>query len=221
MVIFYPLLFFRLSNYTFKMEISLSNSGLPYKYGKITLRMMRRDDVDEMAAWPYHLDPFYSKGIRLPGSKLGRDKWWRDHQREPFSILLGAQNSKGRLVGRVSVTVVDEKNKEGVMGIRIRPELENLGYGADLLKSFLAYWFIFKDMKILCFDANVLNKRAAACYKKARIPIVGYHYDYHPTFLHEKQMHKSGFLKYIDYRITKEQYLEIKKSDDSAAKHPV
>ena len=119
------------------MEIEVIEHGLPISHGKIILQPMSRHDVDEMALWPYHLDPFYSKGARLPTSASARERWWNDHVNGPDSMLLAATNKKGVLVGRVSATTVDKKRKEGVMGIRIRPDQENQGLGTDLLIAFL------------------------------------------------------------------------------------
>jgi RimJ/RimL family protein N-acetyltransferase len=191
------------------MEIPREQITLPFTYGKIFLRKMERADVDGMARWPFHMDPFYSRGANLPGSSSGRDRWWRDNYREPYSTILAGQDARGNLVGRVSVTLVDEPAKEGVMGIRIRADLEGQGLGADLLCAFLKYWFELRQMETLCFDAITLNEKAVACYRNVGVPIVGYHYEYHPNFLPERRMHKSGFLKYFDFRVSRKQYLEL------------
>ena len=190
------------------MEIQSSQAGLPIREGRILLRPMFRQDVDTMAGWPYHLDPFYSRGAKLPAGISGRDRWWRANNREPFSILLAAEDKNGRLIGRVSITRVDESAKEGVMGIRIHPEYENLGFGTDLLRAFMQYWFVHRDMDVLTFDANYLNKRAASCYQKVGVPTVGYHYEYQPHLVGQKGIHPSGFVKFYDYRISKAQYFE-------------
>lgn len=182
---------------------------------------MRREDVDEMAKWPYHLDPFFSRGVRLPATTSGRNRWWNEQNREPFATLLAADDQAGRLIGRVSVTVVDEKAREGVMGVRIRPELENKGYGTDLLTAFLEYWFFQRDMEIITFDANILNQRAIACYRKVGVPEVGYHYEYQPHYFGEEGMHGSGFLKFLDFRLTRDQYLNLLKQRKTGERLPV
>lgn len=203
------------------MEIEAFEQDLPISHGTVILRPMLRRDVDEMALWSYHLDPFYSKGARLPASSGARDRWWNDHVKSRHSTLLGATDEKGMLIGRVSVTLVDGTRKEGVMGIRIRPDLENQGFGTDLMNAFLEYWFLYREMEILSFDANSLNERAIACYKKVGIRIVGYHFEYHPHYIGEKDMPPTGFLKHFDYRISRDQFLEQRKKPTPDQSHPV
>ena len=205
------------------MEVKKSevNEALPIRRGKILLRAMHRRDVDIMAHWPYHLDPFFARGTRLPATSSGRDHWWQANNHEPYSTLLAAQDADGNLIGRVSITRVDPEIREGVMGIRIHPELENQGYGTDLLNAFLDYWFDRQDMLLLSFDAHMLNERAISLYKKVGIPIVGYYYEYQPHFVGEDRAHPSGFAKFIDFRIDRALYLELKSQQDDSGRHPV
>ena len=184
------------------------SAGLPLQSERVALRLMRRDDVDAMGHWPFYLDPFFSRASRMPTTKMGKDNWWRNNFNPPYWVMLAAENRRtGQLIGRVTITLVDKPGGEGVMGVRIKPNLESKGYGTEMIRLFLEYWFIHREMEILTFDANALNRQALRCYEKVGIDPVGYHYEYLPQYTSEAEAHPSGFFKFIDFRLTRDQYL--------------
>lgn len=135
--------------------------------GQITrVRMFTRHDVDRWAEWTPHADPLYSSYNPQPMSGTMRDSWFDDlvqrQGQQPYAI----ENLERRLVGRLFLRHVRQREGTAVLGIDLDASCLGQGYGTDALRAFLAYFFGPARFNKMYLSVAAFNERARRSYDR-------------------------------------------------------
>ncbi|OJA09327.1 hypothetical protein AZE42_05458 [Rhizopogon vesiculosus] len=72
----------------------------------------------------------------------------------------------GELVGQGSITVLEPKNRDGMLGICLLPQFWNNGYGTEATKFMIDHSFKWFGLNRLSLTVFANNARAIAVYEK-------------------------------------------------------
>lgn len=141
-----------------------------------------------------------------PMSKIEEENWIKSCSDRaskgdayPFVII---EKDTNKVVGTTDIDNIDKIARTGVLGITIKKEFQNKGYGPETLKLLMKWGFETLNLNLIIIDAISNNERAVHVYKDKL------------KFKHEATLrsrkYKNG--KYYDYHIlsmTKEEYEEM------------
>lgn len=169
--------------------------SLEHVYGeRVYLRELVRDDVNEMATWPKFTESCLQWANLDLDYPSDRDSYYErgrsNATRRRFVII----TYDGRLVGTVGLRNLDFRRGEGTLGIIIRADEVNHGYGTDAIESILSYAFEQLGLRRVILDVASNNPRARRCYEKVGFVPIGQHLGPGPT-------------TYIDMAITRTEFL--------------
>lgn len=165
-----------------------------YAWGRVVLRELRREDLEEMERWPKYSEPdlrWANFDLHTPAQK---DLWFRqevgDPSRRRFAILV-----EGRVIGMLGLRHIDYRQRRATLGIRLSAGEVNKGYGTEAIKALLAY--AFGTMKLNRIDLDVLenNIRARRCYEKCGFRVTGSYQDYTASRFIEMAAEARDFLR--------------------------
>ncbi len=132
----------------------------------VSVRPMRRDDVDALAVWGAHTDPLF-RHYNVPLlSPADADALWTflaglPEQRRPFAGLAGS-----RVVASLIVRNMDAVTGEGELGIILDPACIGRGLGRRILAAFVAV-LAGEGFRRLHLEVAGYNGRAIAAYRAA------------------------------------------------------
>jgi len=142
--------------------------SLPLREGKLTIRALRRGDLDILAKWPGY--PFPYESFNLSFGKLGpeeRDRSFQSREDDPNKITLVIDHERQKAVGYLSLKEIDwDKREVGNTGFRIIPSWCDRGLGTQIIRKVVG-WCFSCGIKKLRFDVAASNERAIRCYEKA------------------------------------------------------
>lgn len=86
----------------------------------------------------------------------------------PFRRTLAVDDLSGHHIGNVMYYNIDERRGEAELGITIgEKEFWNLGYGADIIRTFLRYLFFQMNMRRIYLNTLDWNVRAQRSFSNA------------------------------------------------------
>ncbi|WP_169302626.1 GNAT family N-acetyltransferase [Thermobaculum terrenum] len=193
---------------------------------KIYLREFTRADVDEWVNWPPHVDPLFQDYNPPRLSPLERDIWYIEHASRSDMMLFAIADEDGKLIGRLFLRQVDRSKKSAVLGIDLRSDKLDKGYGTDALQTFARYYFEVLGYKVLRLDVAAFNRRAQRVYEKVGFIYTGEHWSSYPppyfseVFSEDKYENIRGYfrrtgsgisVKHYDMELTRDRWSERQK----------
>ncbi len=135
--------------------------------GSITgIRRFSRRDVDQWCRWPKHQDPLFQDYNPPDMDERERDLWYAERLARPDHAMFAIVDEEGELIGRLFLRQVNPDARSAVLGIDLRSDVLNRGYGTDALGAFLEYYFDEMGYDTLYLDVAAYNRRAQRVYEK-------------------------------------------------------
>ena len=139
---------------------------------RTVVRRMAADDVAQFDAWPGYPWPFECFDINAKARAGKESPWWTmgdAPDRCHYSVVLPAT---GEVIGLHAFLGIDyEKRVIGNMGIRIRPDVCDRGYGRETLQPLLEA-VLASGMRSIRLDVAATNAHAIRCYERCGMRIV-------------------------------------------------
>jgi RimJ/RimL family protein N-acetyltransferase len=150
---------------------------------RVTIRQMRREDMDAMAQWRPLDDPLY-QAFDLPQRSLAEHHaWFDDRVNDPTRRLFAVENETGQVIGSLTLRDIDGL-RSARLGITLGADFSSQGYGTETLRIFLEAFFGMMGFGRMDLDVAATNQRALRCYRSLGFRQVGQHYEaaYHPSY---------------------------------------
>ena len=146
--------------------------------GKMTrIRSFTRADVDLWIAWPTHRDPLF-EAYNPPTMSAGmRDAWFDDLVGRQAQLPFAVDDLQGELIGRIFLRHRNRPEGSATLGIDLRPEFLNRGYGTDSLTTFMRYFFGPLGFDRMYLSVAVFNGRALHLYERLGFRKVNEYWD--------------------------------------------
>jgi diamine N-acetyltransferase len=150
---------------------------------RVTIRPMRRTDLDAMAAWRPLADPLYQPFDFPKRSRSEQLSWfdWRSH--DPNRRLYTIEDEQQSVIGSLTLREIDGR-RSARLGITIGADFVSQGYGTEALGLFLDYFFTELGFAQMILDVAATNLRALRCYRTLGFREIGQHYrnTSHPSY---------------------------------------
>ncbi len=144
---------------------------------RIKIRRLELEDIFLMRTWGFHETPLL-EDYNFPQMNDEEIKiWYKMKTQSPFNKYYGIKDNGGKLIGYMGIKNIKIFRRMSTLGIVLDPNQINKGYGTEILKVFLDYYF--NEMKMLKMELEVssFNKRAYNVYKKLGFIEEGYYLD--------------------------------------------
>lgn len=148
---------------------------------KVGIRPFSRGDVDEWCAWPDHPDPLFRDYNTPRMTERERDMWYSSHLMRPGHEMYALVDANGQLIGRLFLRQINTAEKSAVMGVDLRSDRLERGYGKDALAAFCRYFFLEREFEIFKLDVAAYNFRAQHVYEKIGWEYTGHHWNTYPS----------------------------------------
>lgn len=142
---------------------------------KVHIRPMVREDVDRMEDWRPFTDPLNFLWNGSPRNSSENNIWFEAQANDPSRQWYAVEDLAGRLIGRLSLRRINWR-KSAHLGITLGADYVSQGYGADAIRTFLAYYFGELGFETLHLDVAAPNKRAICCYERCGFKHISSHY---------------------------------------------
>jgi RimJ/RimL family protein N-acetyltransferase len=172
---------------------------------KTKLREKKLTDVRADFRW--QSDPELSKLDAAPALNMSFTLYLLDytsmiHEQEFYRFPLAVETREGRHIGNCTLYDIDEKKREGQVGIMIGDkDYWNQGYGADVMTTFTNYIFRHSTLNRLYLKTLDWNARAQKSFAKS-------------GFLQCGWLKKDGF-NFMLMEITREQWEQLREGNPS------
>ena len=132
---------------------------------RVTIRPLRRADLDIMSAWPSFDDPLDRLFDWPKRSLLENDVWFGLLVRDQSRVYYAVENEHDGLIGRISLRGV-RTSQSARLGIGLGAGFVGHGYGTESLRLFLCYYFTSLGLVRMVLDVAAVNRRAVRSYKR-------------------------------------------------------
>lgn len=142
---------------------------------RVVLQHMVRSDVDEMATWPRFSEPdlqWANLDLALPADRDGYFERGRTNATRRRFVI---RNETGELIGTVGLRNLNFRAGQGTLGIIIRADAVDRGYGTDAIRALLRYAFESLGLRRVLLDVAETNVRAQHVYEKLGFAVTGEH----------------------------------------------
>lgn len=144
---------------------------------KTQIRRFTRADVDRWIEWPKHRDPLF-EAYNPPSMSEGmRDAWYDDLIGRQEQLPFAVDDLEGVLIGRIFLRHRHRPEGSATLGIDLRPEFLNHGYGTDSLIAFMEYFFEQLGFDRMYLSVAVFNGRAMHLYERVGFRKVNEYWD--------------------------------------------
>ena len=146
--------------------------------GKMTrIRRFTRADVDHWVGWPAHSDPLF-EAYNPPSMSAGmRDAWFDDLVGRQAQLPFAVDDFDGLLIGRIFLRHRNRPEGSATLGIDLRPEFLNHGFGTDSLTAFMVYYFDALGFDRMYLSVAIFNGRALHLYERLGFRKVNEYWD--------------------------------------------
>ena len=136
---------------------------------EVVIRPLTRRVLEEIALWPEYTGPYacYNRGEFR--TQEGRDEWYaRRVTGDTSEFWSSIHKYNGDLIGLLNIhSLRDDPWRRGAeIGIGIRADECDKGYGEDSIRTFVKSIFEKTSFTRLGLGARKWNKRALRCYEK-------------------------------------------------------
>lgn len=188
---------------------------------RITIRPMKRADLEDMADWRPFVDPLYQPFDFPRRSRTENLRWFTWRQNDSTRQLYTVEDEGRQVIG--SLTLRDIEGRWSArLGITIGADFVSQGYGTEALTVFLSHFFGEMGFGEMVLDVAATNLRAIRCYQALGFVVTGEHYrhanhaSYHVLRRDPQYAHLRGFFRsqgalvqvlFYDMALTREEWL--------------
>jgi len=142
---------------------------------RVSIRPMKRADVEAMAKWRPIVDPLYQP-YDLPQQSLSEHlRWFTWRSADPSRRMYAIEDEQKAVIGSLTLRELDGQHSAR-LGITLGADYVSQGYGTEALKLFLDYYFDTMGFQQMVLDVAGPNLRAIRCYLGLGFRQVGYHW---------------------------------------------
>ena len=138
---------------------------------RVTVRPLRREDLDCMSAWPSFDDPLDRLFDWPKRSVPENDVWFGLLVRDQSRVYYAVEDEHRVLIGRISLRGI-RATQSARLGIGFGAGFVGRGYGTESLRLFLRYYFASLGFARMVLDVAAVNMRAVRSYERC-----GFRYD--------------------------------------------
>lgn len=132
---------------------------------RVTIRPLRKRDLDVMSEWETFEDPLYRLFDWPRRGPVENGLWYADLLRDRRRVYYAVDDERQIVIGRISLREI--RGRESArLGIGFGTEYVSQGYGSEALRVFLPYYFIKLGFERMVLDVAAINLRALRCYER-------------------------------------------------------
>ncbi len=139
---------------------------------RVTVRPMKRQDLDAMAQWRPFADPMYQPFDFPQQSRAEHFRWFDERIDDPTRRLYTIEDEKGQVIGSLTLREM-EGRRSARLGITLGADYVSHGYGSEALRLFLDYYFETMGFGQMVLDVAATNQRAVRAYRSLGFRTVG------------------------------------------------
>jgi diamine N-acetyltransferase len=166
------------------------------RVSRVTIRPMRRADIDAMMRWRPSADPLYQPFDFPRQSKAENIRWFEWRSRDPSRRLYTIEDEERQIIGSLTLREIDGQ-RSARLGITIGSDFVSQGYGTEAIRLFLDHYFGKMGFAQIELDVAATNLRAMRTYRSLGFRQVGQHYRsaQHPSYRIIRQDPRYGHLR--------------------------
>jgi RimJ/RimL family protein N-acetyltransferase len=142
---------------------------------RITIRPMKRTDVDAMAHWRPAIDPLYQPFDFPRRGRAEHLRWFEWRNRDPSRRLYTIEDEEHRVIGSLTLREING-HWSARLGITLGADFVSQGYGTEALRLFLDHYFGEMGFAQMVLDVAATNLRAVRSYQSLGFRQIDYHY---------------------------------------------
>ncbi len=142
---------------------------------RVTIRPMRRADLDAMMQWRPFADPLYQPFDFPQQSRAEHLRWFEWRSKDPSRRLYTIEDTKRRVIGSLTLREINGR-QSARLGITIGADFVSQGLGTEALRLFLDHYFGEMGSAKMILDVAATNLRAVRTYRSLGFRLVGKHY---------------------------------------------
>ena len=142
---------------------------------QVTIRPMKRADLDAMIQWRPFADPLYQPFDFPRQSKTEQVRWFEWRSRDPDRRLYTIESEGQQVIGSLTLREINGR-RSARLGITIGADFVSKGYGTEALRLFLDYFFREMGFERMELDVASTNIRAVRTYRSLGFREGGQHY---------------------------------------------
>ena len=139
---------------------------------RIKLKPIKLEDVYQMRNWGTHKNPLLFDYNLPPWTDWELEEWYKYKTGSIRSKYYSVFNEEDKLIGYIGIKNIRRFFKQATLGIVIDPNYVNMGYGTEIIQTYLYYFFNEMNMKTMYLEVAKFNKRAMKCYEKCGFSVV-------------------------------------------------
>jgi diamine N-acetyltransferase len=175
---------------------------------RVTIRSMRRADLEAMARWRPFADPLYQPYDFPRRSRAEHRRWFEWRNQDPSRRLYTIEDEAWEVIGSLTLREIDG-HASARLGVTLGADFVSKGYGTEALSLFLEYYFATLAFQQIVLDVSATNLRAVRCYQAVGFRQVGHHFRpaSHPSYRLVREdpryCHLRGFFERqgLEYRV--------------------
>jgi diamine N-acetyltransferase len=144
---------------------------------RVTIRPMRKGDLDVMSTWSTFDDPLYRLFDWPRRAPIENGFWFSELMQDDTRVYYAVEDERQVLIGRISLRDI-RGHDSARLGIGFGTDFCGQGYGTEALRVFLRYFFLDLGFRRMVLDVSAINQRAIRCYERCGFERVGTHYQY-------------------------------------------
>jgi RimJ/RimL family protein N-acetyltransferase len=142
---------------------------------RVTVRHMKRADLDTMMQWRRFADPLYQPFDFPQQSRTEHVRWFEWRSKDPRRRLFAIENEGRQVIGSLTLREIKAQHSAR-LGITIGADFVSQGYGTEALRLFLDHYFGEMGFNRIILDVAATNLRAVRTYRSLGFREVGQHY---------------------------------------------
>jgi RimJ/RimL family protein N-acetyltransferase len=131
---------------------------------RVTIRPMKRSDLDAMMEWRPFADPLYQPFDFPKQSKTEHVRWFEWRNQDISRRLYTVEDEKHRVIGSLTLREIDGL-QSARLGITLGADFVSQGYGTEALHLFIGYYFREMGFAKMVLDVAATNLRAVRTYR--------------------------------------------------------
>lgn len=145
---------------------------------RVKIKEFKLEDAYLMRKWGKH-ENLLLEDYNFPDmTDKQLEDWYHMKTRHMFDKYYSIYDIEEKdLIGYMGTKNINLIRKSSTLGIVLDPKRVSLGYGSDILESFLEYYFSSLKMKRMYLEVAEFNTRAYRLYEKMGFKNIGYYMD--------------------------------------------
>jgi len=143
---------------------------------RVTIRPLRKRDLDVMSGWGTFEDPLYRLFDWPRHSSVENGLWYADLVSDRRRVYYAVDDEYQQVIGRISLREIRGRESSR-LGIGFGERYVSQGYGSEALLLFLEYYFQRLGFERLVLDVAAINVRAIRLYERCGFERTGSSYE--------------------------------------------